>query len=85
MPLYDLYTNRPKRNVSFHTGTTWAMLNNSRFMTRNEFNGVISGITTLMIGTHHEYTVPGFKAQKSWQNLPWEILWTKTRMKNLLA
>ena len=79
MALFDLHTHHPIHRVSYHTGALWQMLNNRRFITQADFNGVVSGITQLMIGTHNRCTVPGFKARKTWQGLPWEVLWDKTQ------
>jgi len=74
--LTDAQSLRAIRNPR-HPDTWNLIINGKHKLTQLEFNGVITGINTLMIATHDKVTVPGFKAQANWSGLPWLILYTK--------
>jgi hypothetical protein len=83
MSLYGLHRPHAQVHNASHsrspTWQNWQMLNNPRFLRPVQFNSIITGITALMITTHHRFTVPGFKAEPDWYQKPWEILWLKTQ------
>jgi hypothetical protein len=65
-----------------HHDTWWLITAGPRKLTSPEFNAVHNGIVALMIGTHDRVTVPGWKAQKNWTGLPWQVLFDKTANKD---
>jgi hypothetical protein len=65
----------PVLRPSHFTTTWWLLTRGPHKLTPAQFNTVHQGIDQLMIGTHVDVTVPGWKAGTVWTNLPWQVLY----------